>query len=519
MVGQNAGDGKPDEPAPEGRGRYLGGWTYNLPADEGPSPLALPWELFKAMFREEWRLHKSFVGSVGSGFFPVVIFFFSLVLAATSPVILRNIDQPTILLGLHIAAILYGLGVGALARIGEQVMTRRLGQVNMLLQLPSLQPISFKTVMGVFFFKDAAYYILYSIIPLVGGIAAAMPMTRITPQGAATLFVTMLLTFMMGMALSFLLSALSIRSRAASGAGALVILILAAAAWPLRLISPGRLLLPLGFWEDHQPWQLFASLVVVLVLSAGAIMLMKERFAPPEKRYASRLVPLEATFAFSGDMRTLVAKEWIELRRSGALGAVFTGFLGPLLGIFAIIWIFSRGMGVPLDFNVVFYGGILGFLGLMTYSWLTNLEPNEFLNVQPVGVDRVIRAKLVLYFLLTTPVSFAYIALIGMLNGELSLVPLGALVGFSTMVYVAAVAGRMTGLRANTMLFDANVLGRFSAAIIPPLIAVTLISFWIEKSPLACWISLGLLSAGLLVASRSLFAGLGKRWGHEPFGI
>jgi len=333
------------------------------------------------------------------------------------------------------------------------------------------------------------------------------------------LFVTILLVFMMGMALSFLLSALSVRSRAATGAGAMVIVLLVAAAWPLRWITPGQLLLPLGFWDDHQPWRLLVSLVLALALSAAAILFMKERFAAPERVYASRLVPLESTFAFSKDMRTLVAKEWLELRRSGAFGAVFTGFLGPLLGIYAIIWIFSRGMGIPLDFNVVFYGGILGFLGLMTYSWLTNLEPNEFLNVQPVGVDTVIRAKLLLYFLLTTPVSLAYLVLIGVLNGEPSLIPLGALVGLSTMVYVAAVTGRMTGLRANTMLFDARVLGRFSAAIIPPLIAVTLISFWIEKSPLACWISLGLLSACLLVASRSLFAGLGRRWGRESFGI
>jgi len=477
------------------------------------------WELFKAMFKEEWRLHKSFVGSVGSGFFPVVIFLFSLVLAATSRVILKNIDMTTILLALHLSAVLYGLGVGALAQIGEQVMTRRLGQVNMLLQLPTLQPISFRSVMGVFFFKDAAYYILYSIIPLVGGIAAAIPFTRITPGGAALLFITVLLTFMMGMALSFLLSALSIRSRAAMGLGALAILALVAAVWPLHWLSPGQVLWPLGYWDSHDPLLLAGSLGLVLALSAAAILFMKEKFAPPERRFESRLVPVEEAFAFSRDMRTLVAKEWLELRRSGALGAVFTGFLGPLLGIYAVIWLFRQGMSVPLDFNVVFYGGILGFLGLMTYSWLTNLEPNEFLNVQPVGVDQVIRAKLVLYFLLTTPVSMGYLVIIGVLNDELSILPLAALVGLSTMVYVAAVTGRMTGLRANTMLFDARVLGRFSAAIVPPLIAVTLISFWLEKSPLISWVSLILLSVVLLAASRRLFSGLGTRWGRESFGI
>jgi len=198
---------------------------------------------------------------------------------------------------------------------------------------------------------------------------------------------------------------------------------------------------------------------------------------------------------------------------------VFTGFLGPLLGIYAIIWLFRTGMGVPLDFNVVFYGGILGFLGLMTYSWLTNIEPNEFLNVQPVGVDEVIRAKLVLYFLLTTPISLGYLILIGGLNGEWRLLPIAALVGLSTMVYVAAVIGRMTGLRANTMLFDAGVLARFAAAIVPPLIIVELASFWLRTSPYLAMAILGALSAALLVASRYLLAGIKTRWSRSQFGI
>ena len=482
-------------------------------------PLALYWTLFKAMLREEWRLHKSFVGAVGSGFFPVVIFFFSLVLAATSPVLLKKLDMALVLLVLHLSAVMYGLGVGALAQIGEQVMTRRLGQINMLLQLPTLQPVSFKSVMGIFYVKDAVFYILYSIIPLLGGIAVAIPVTKITVGGVGLLFVTVLLTFMTGMALSFLLSAMSIRSKAAAGALALVIVALVLLAYPIGYLVPGQLLLALGYWETGNILYLLFSLLLVLALSAAAILLMKERFAPPERRYKSVLLETEKRFSFSKGLTTLLAKEWLELRRSGALGPVFSGFLGPLLGIYAIIWLFRTGMGVPLDFNVVFYGGILGFLGLMTYSWLTNIEPNEFLNVQPVGVDEVIRAKLVLYFLLTTPVSLGYLLLIGGLNGEWSFLPIAALVGLSTMIYVAAVTGRMTGLRANTMLFDPKVLGRFAAAIVPPLIVVELASFWIRTNPYPAMAVLAALSGVLLLASRILLAGIKPRWSRSPFGI
>ena len=514
------GIGRPGK-IPEGRGRYLGGWTYARPppGEGAPSQAGLQWHLFRAMLREEWRLHKSFVGSVGSGFFPVVIFFFSLVLAATSPVLLKKVDMTLVLLLLHIAAVMYGLGVGALARIGEQVMTRRLGQVSMLLQLPMLQPIRFRTAMGIFYVKDAVYYILYSIIPLVGGIAVAMPVTRITPAGVGSLFVTILLTFMLGMALSFLLSAVSIRSRAATAGVGLAVLLVLAAVWPLRLLSPGQVLLPLGYWSTHDIMYLLASLLLVIGLSAAAILLMKERFAPPERHYESVLLATENRFRFSKGLATLVAKEWLELKRSGALGPVFTGFLGPLLGVYAIIWLFRTGMGVPLDFNVVFYGGILGFLGLMTYSWLTNIEPNEFLNVQPVGVDEVIRAKLVLYFLLTTPISLGYLIVIGTLNGEYRFLPIAAIVGMSTMVYVAAVISSMTGLRANTMLFDPKVLGKFSAAIVPPLIVITFASFLLHREPLLAGGLMVTLSVTLLVASKLLLDGLTRRWSGSQFGI
>jgi hypothetical protein len=488
-------------------------------AEMGRNGPSVHWPLFRAMLREEWRLHKSFVGAVGSGFVPVVIFLFSFVLAATSPVLLRKLDMSLVLLVLHLSAVLYGLGVGALAQIGEQVMTRRLGSVNMLLQLPVLQPVSFRSMMGIFYVKDAVFYILYSIIPLVGGIAAAIPVTKITPAGAALLFVTVLITFMMGMALSFLLSALMLRSKAAAGALALFVVALVLLVRPLGLLVPGQVLLPLGYWETHDILYLLSGTALALLLSAAAVLLMKERFAPPERRYASALLDTEKRFTFSGGLSTLVAKEWLELRRSGALGPVFTGFLGPLLGIYAVIWLFRSGLGMPLEFNVVFYGGILGFLGLMTYSWLTNIEPNEFLNVQPVGVDQVVRAKLVLYFLLTTPVSLVYLVVIGILNREYAYMPLAALVGLSTMVYVAAVIGRMTGLRANTMLFDAAVLGRFSSAIIPPLMVCTLASFLLRTAFWPAAAVLTALSAGLLLASGRLLAGIGPRWARSPFGI
>jgi hypothetical protein len=85
------------------------------------------------MVKEEWRLHQSLVGGLGSGLFPLMIFVFTAFCAFIAPYIMGNIKITIILLMLHVTSIIYGVFVGGFGSIGEHVMTRRLGQVNMLL--------------------------------------------------------------------------------------------------------------------------------------------------------------------------------------------------------------------------------------------------------------------------------------------------------------------------------------------------------------------------------------------------
>jgi hypothetical protein len=469
------------------------------------------------MFKEELRLHKSFVGGMGSGFFPVMIFIFALVLAFTSPVVMKNISKDTILLVLHVAALMYGLSVGALGAIGEQVMTRRLGQVNMLLQLSQLHPITFRKIMATFYLKDLLFYILYSIIPLVGGIAVAAPFAKVPFTSVGLLAITLFLTFLLGMSLSFVLSALAVRSRPAAAALGILVVVLVAMVWPLGYLSSGQVLPTLGYWMYRDPLYLLATTVIVIILSSAAVLFTKERFETKQGTYKSMLLPSVERFAFTGDLKVLVAKEWVELRRSGAMGPVVTGFLGPLFAVYILAWFFRTGMGLPISFNSVFYGGMVGFLGVMTYSWLTNLEPNEFMNVQPATVDQVIKAKLVLYFMLTSAVSYTYVTIIAVINGELGLLPLALLVAASTTVYVVGVTARLTGLWTNTMLFDYRVQSKFFGAIVPPLIIVMVLSFWISEAPTISMALLAVESLAMLGASWFVFRSVVTRWKKEHF--
>jgi hypothetical protein len=287
--------------------------------------------------------------------------------------------------------------------------------------------------------------------------------------------------------------------------------------YPLGYLTSGQLLPTLGFWADKSPLPLLISAVLAVLMSAGAILATKERFESKQGVYKSMLLPMEKKFAWTGSLKLLVAKEWVELRRSGSLGPVVTGFLGPLFAVYIITWFFRTGMGLPLSFNVVFYGGMVGFLGVMTYSWLTNLEPNEFMNVQPASVDQVIKAKLVLYFMLTSVVSYAYVIVIGFIDGELALLPLALLITGATTAYVVIVTARLTGIWTNTMLFDYRVLGKFFGAIVPPLIIVMVLSFWIKTAPVISIVLLVVEALGMIGASVIVFRSVVTRWKKEHF--
>ncbi|MCW4051320.1 MAG: hypothetical protein NWE89_16470 [Candidatus Bathyarchaeota archaeon] len=482
-----------------------------------PLPLSLEAHLFKRMLQEELRLHQSLVGGIGSAMFPFIIFIFTAFCAVITPFILGNIEVGTVLLMLHVASLFYGIFVGGFGMIGEHVMTRRLGQVNMLLQLPLLYPLSFRRVMGIFYVKDALFYLIYSYVPLVLGIGVATPFANVSAGGVLMLGVTMFITFMMGMGLSFLLSALSVRSKAKSLLLALCFMGLGSLVYPFGILQPYHLLPPLGYWNSRNLLWLAGSTVLAVVSATMGSLVMKERYEVRQRRYEDSLLSVEEHLGVFGELRTLVAKEWLELARSGSIGPTVMGFTGHLLAVYFISWLFENGFGLPIRFNVVFFSGFVGFMGVMTYSFLTNLEHNEYLNVLPVSVDMVVKAKLAIYFILTSGVTAGYVVLIGYLKGEMHLVPQSLFVAGCTSIFVVAVTAYLTGLWTNTMFFGAKTLLKFTGMVVPPLTLIEIGSMMIQfNPPLASKLIWG-TSVFSLIAAAFLFMRLGDRWRGKSF--
>lgn len=474
-------------------------------------------DLFLGMLKEEWRLQKAFVGGFGAAFFPLLIFGMTLLLITILPG--DYLTGNNSLLFFHLFSALYGFMVGGIAILSDMIMTRRMGQVNLLLKMSQMQPMAYGQVLGIFYIKEIFFYVLYSIIPLSAGILIGSAIRSIPFSGAIMMSVTMFLAFLLGMSLSFLLSSLYIRSKWFTFIFLAVLSTAAILVWPLDLIPVAFLFHPYSFWEDPSPLMPVLSLAEAMVLSILAVLLARERYLTASATYEAELDRYDRFFGRISGASHLLSKEWLELKRSGTMGPVLFGFAGPLLAVYGMVYLFRTALSADLGFNSVFYGSLVGFFGVMTYSWLTNIEQNEALNVLPVSVPSLIEIKVVLFFLITSVLTSLYMLGVSILNGDPYLFPLALGVALANNTYTVSVTAWLTGLRANSMLLDGKTLIIFSSLVVPPLIALVIISFFIDDGSVAGAVTASGLSLFLLLFSAILMKRIRKRWTDSVFVI
>src|SRR4030042_6850903 len=246
-------------------------------------------QLLIDMIKEEFRLHRSLVGGLGSAFFPFIIFLMTATCAFITPLIARNLNQSTMLLMLHVASLISGFYIGGFGSMGEQIMTRRLGQVNMLLKLPQIYPISVKKVMAIFFIKDSLFYLVYTYVPMILGISIVAPHEGVTALGILRLGLTAFLAFMIGMGLSFVSSAASTRSRIFGALAYIFIIATALLVYPLNILQPQYVLLPLAYWADRSLIWPILSVILSIGLAATGSLLMKESYEIKQTKFNNSL--------------------------------------------------------------------------------------------------------------------------------------------------------------------------------------------------------------------------------------
>ena len=542
--------------------RSLGTSSHGVQLNEPLRGWAAFSATFRVMFVEEARKSVEFAKKRQMVLFPLLLTLVTAIstiglqfLVGDSTAQTSDIDSKTftwqeLRFALHLPLFMFSLGMGTFAFMGRDAIVRRTATKNYLLAAPALQPLPNSMAHFVYFVKDMLFYVLLILTPIISGMALGILLDGVsgirTPLLWSSLpwtWLAMATTLGQGLALSFLASSLWLRGRPFTLGGPVVIVAVGIA------VGVGVLPADLLLWGlAAQASQSGVAILLGLALSVGigflAAQLILDDFDVSVVEQGDLLEPMYNRLGFlgRGEIRLIVAKEFVDLFRSGAIKKMTVSYAIPLLVLLGMAWLVDFAEA-PIPINLLSYAPFLGFFGFNFYSWLTILDSPDFMNGLPLKVPDLIRAKVVVYFLATSWISLIFIVLMAWRLDEWASLPTSIIVMFANSVYIVALTAFLMGLRPNKAIFDASIMVWFWIGTVLPLLGLFLLSFtqgdvslygnWWERASqdgLAAtaqmydetmvqqgYIGMIAISIGLMFASAVLWKWMDRRWGRAEF--
>jgi len=481
--------------------------------------------LLSLMLKEEYRMHTRYSSRQLFLSLPLYIFILTALFTFGLDILTGDLRLWDLMLLAYGGMFIYGLSVGAFGVLGQTYLERRYGKDNFLIGMPFLLPVTFRRAFLCMYLRDVIFYSVLMLLPALGGAALGAALSSHSVLSVLLVFLGLLVTFLYGMSVSFLISVLYGIDRRLFllAVGALLALI---AGYGLTDLYGLELIIPsIGYQLHARPFQMdwgrasgYLAACVALSISLLALSLLLVR---PERAAIAgthREMFLQHLRRFSRfPSPTLLAKEFVDIRRSGLTVRMLFAYVVPLVFLSFTTYYVNHGLSIPVGFNAVFYGAMVGFFGVLLYSWMTNIDLNDYYETLPVRVPQVIRTKLAAFFLLTTGVSTLFVVAISLMNDEPQLLWLALIVLYCTSAYMVLATAYLTGLSTNSFFFNPTILTKFTAISVLPDLLLTVLSFSLQEG--ALWAFAGILGvcAALVLLSAYFYRGIERRWGNVGF--
>ena len=387
-------------------------------------------------------------------------------------------------LTLHLPLLFFSLGMGLFAFLGREKVLSRTGTKNYLLASPALQPLTNHTAHFAYYLKDLTYYVLMILTPVISGMAVGILLENFTTVRTPLEFnslprtwIAMVVTIAQGLAFSFLASSMWLLG-GWMGRITPILVVAVGITVGIGVVSREYFLWGLATQQPDGIYfaipALFASVVVAYIASK----LIQDDFEVKVVSKSEIFTPAYDRLGFlgKGSLRLLVAKEFVDLIRSGSLKKMTVSYSVPLIVLLMMAWLVDFAEA-PIPINLLSYAPFLGFFGFNFYSWLTALDSPEHMNGLPLTVPQLIRAKVTVYFLATTWISVIFLCLMAWRLDEWSVLPVGLIVMIANSIYIVCLTAFLMGLSPNKAIFDAKIMTWFWIGTVIPLLALFLLSF------------------------------------------
>ena len=451
---------------------------------------------FRAMFIEEFRENLDFAKKRRILLFPLLVALVTMVAtiglqflvgegaAQATDTESNSFSWEEMRFALHLPLLFFSLGMGSFAFLGREKVLARTGTKNYLLASPALQPLTNPTAHFAYYVKDLTYYVMLILTPVISGMALGITLesftTVSTPLEFSSLprtWVAMSVTLAQGLAFSFIASSLWLLGGWFSRLTPIFVIGLG------TTIGLGLLPRQYFLWglATQQPDGLVLAIPAIsasILLAWGASQLVLDDFEVKVVSKKEIFLPAWERLRFlgNGPLRLLVAKEAVDLIRSGSLKKMIVSYSVPLIVLLMMAWLVDFAEA-PIPINLLSYAPFLGFFGFNFYSWLTALDSPEHMNGLPLSVPQLIRAKVTVYFLATTWISVIFLCLMAWRLDEWAVLPVGLVVMIANSIYIVCLTAFLMGLAPNKAIFDAKIMTWFWIGTVIPLLALFLLSF------------------------------------------
>ena len=541
-----------------GLGTYSGGQQLLTPL-KGISSFQAT---FTVMFKEEFRKNVEFAKARQMVLFPMLLALVTMVstvglqflvgdsAAQTTDTDANSFTWQELRFALHLPLLMFSLGMGTFAFMGRDALVRRTATKNHLLASPALQPLPNSMAHFAYFVKDLVFYVLLILSPIIVGMGLGKGLDTFfsitTPLEYSSLpwtWFAMVVTLAQGLAISFLGSALWMRGRPFTIFGPLVVILIGIIIG-VGVFDIETVLIGLSIQTSKNLLLGVIGFGLCLLLGYLSSLLIIDDFDVSVVEKGDLFKPIydKLSFLGRGEIRLIVAKEFVDLFRSGSIKKMVVSYSIPLAVLLGMAWLIDFAEA-PIPINLLSYAPFLGFFGFNFYSWLTILDSPEFMNGLPVRVPQLIRAKVIVYFLITSWISLIFIIMMAWRLDEWASLPTSIVVMFANSIYIVALTAFLMGLRPNKAIFDASIMIWFWVGTVLPLLGLFLLSFtqgdvslygnWWERASqdgLAAtagmyddtmvrqgYVGMLAISGFLLFASAVLWKLMDRRWGSAEF--
>ncbi len=453
-------------------------------------------ELLFAMLKEEYRIHTTLFDKRFFLVFPVVVGFISYLCCMFA---LRFfVDVYAVPVVGSLLFFVYGVSVGVFGLHARDALNIRFDRLSLLLYSSRTLPLSSNVVLLTFAVQDMIYYFFLTILPVVLGVAFALPSLNVV-----LVLLAFSLIFFYGVSVSFLLTMLYSRFGKSFlfFAGVIGFFV-----FVFREVwfnaARAYAFLPVGIAFEFN-LRLFMALLAVPVFIVLVSVGMLENEPGTGKRRSTNLFEPVCGFvrSVSGKFCMFVAKDLVDMHRTtgGMSKIIFTYFI-PAALVWVMMDMFSR-IFFAFNCTLMTFAVVVGVISTGIYNWLNQYDSFANYRILPVSVRSVVVSKVVSFAIISSVSSVLILFSVAFGTGVLSMFWISLLLMFSVSFYVLSVLVYVAGLEPNVVLYDARAFVRYFAYCMPVLVPLMTASFFGAEA----YGFVAVMCVGVLFLARAVF--------------